>query len=78
MTRRAVYMKPYRLKPCPYCDGMISNLSRHGNILEEYKYNQRLACHKCKGKAIRMARQPKEFAPVLNKAIDNFIYGRTA
>ncbi len=64
----------YPLRECPYCSGMISNVSNRGNVLPPYKYRERKACSECMTASIR---QRKIFEmPVLDKPIDNFIYGR--
>ena len=66
----------YPLRECPYCDGMISNISRLGNILKPDKYANRTACSQCQPAAVQ-ARLKKEM-PVLDSPIDVFIYGRSA
>ncbi len=66
-------MSDYPLRPCPHCDGMISNISSQGNVLPEDKYTNRKACNDCKNLG---GSRPllKKYSPVLDSPIDAFIY----
>ena len=68
----------YELRDCPHCDGVISNVSKRGNILPPDKYNNRKACTGCLASAIMKERYRRMQLPVLDQPIDDFIYGRLA
>ncbi len=64
----------YPLRECPYCDGMISNISNKGNILPGYKYKERKGCSDCMTEAIR--KRKERIMPILDQPIDDWNYGR--
>jgi len=66
----------YELRPCPFCDKTISNISKRGNKLKRGHYAQRATCGDlpCVRAAMGVKNKPPKIRLKIKTPMDRFLY----